>query len=96
MPRLSPVHAAATGGLQATWNELGLDQKQAIATASLASITVRRAIRRGPIFNPGRLDFQWKVYAPTVELLRVGGGTCTFHLHPIVIERGWEELRRPA
>jgi hypothetical protein len=26
----------------------------------------------------------------------VGGGTCTFHLRPVVIEGGWQELGRPA
>jgi hypothetical protein len=28
--------------------------------------------------------------------VRVGGGTCTFHLRPVVIECGWQELGRPA
>lgn len=55
------VHTAATGGLRATWDALSLDQKHAIAAAALHSIVVRRATRRGPIFDPGRLDFQWKV-----------------------------------
>jgi site-specific DNA recombinase len=55
------MHAATDGGLRAAWDDLSLSQKHVIASAALGSVIVRRATRRGPIFDPGRLDFQWKV-----------------------------------
>jgi len=55
------MHAATDGGLRAAWDDLSLSQKHVIASAALDSVIVRRATRRGPIFDPGRLDFQWKV-----------------------------------
>jgi hypothetical protein len=50
-----------TGGLRAAWGALTVYQRQAVANAVIEKIVVKRAVRRGPIFDPDRLDISWRV-----------------------------------
>ena len=50
-----------SGGLRAAWDALSLYQRQAVARAVIEKIVIKRALRRGPIFDPGRLDIRWRV-----------------------------------
>jgi hypothetical protein len=49
------------GALRAAWPELGQSRQHAIIGAVVESITVNRAGRRGPVFDPGRVEMTWRV-----------------------------------
>ena len=59
--QLIGIYQARDGGLRAAWESLNLDQRQAIAAAVIEQIVVNRAVRRGPIFDSGRLEVAWRV-----------------------------------
>lgn len=54
------LYQAKDGGLRAAWPGLSVDKRQAVAAAVIERVTVKRATRRGPIFDPARLDITWR------------------------------------
>jgi DNA invertase Pin-like site-specific DNA recombinase len=55
------LYREQSGGLRAAWDLLNVGQRQAIASAVIEKIVVKRAIRRGPVFDPNRLAITWRV-----------------------------------
>lgn len=49
------------GALNEAWPSLTLDHRRAILSAVLDRVIVKPATRRGPIFDPKRVDLRWKV-----------------------------------
>jgi DNA invertase Pin-like site-specific DNA recombinase len=55
------AYAGRTGVLRESWDHLGLDKRRAILEAIVDHITIAPATRRGPFFDPERVDVTWKV-----------------------------------
>ena len=49
------------GALRDAWPQLETAQRRAIIGAVVDRITVKAATRRGPVFDPERVDVSWKV-----------------------------------
>jgi DNA invertase Pin-like site-specific DNA recombinase len=54
------LYQVRSGGVRAAWDGLSIEQRQAVAGAVIEKIVVNKATRRGPIFDPGRLDITWR------------------------------------
>jgi DNA invertase Pin-like site-specific DNA recombinase len=50
-----------SGGLREAWDTLSIAQRGAVASAVIEDIVVKKAVRRGRIFDPDRLDINWRV-----------------------------------
>lgn len=58
--QLITLYRSNAGGLRAAWKTLDLHQRHAVAAAVIDRVIVKRAVRRGPIFDPGRLQIEWR------------------------------------
>lgn len=58
--QVSSLYQERSGALRAAWASLGVDQRHAAGGAVIERIVVKRAVRRGPIFDPRRLDITWR------------------------------------
>lgn len=54
------IATAKFGHLADSWGDLSLDQQRAIVGAVVGAVTVHRATKRGPGFDPSRLAVDWR------------------------------------
>ena len=54
------IYRAKDGGLRTAWRSLSVEQRQAVAMAVVERVVVKRATRRGPVFDSGRLEISWR------------------------------------
>lgn len=49
------------GALRQAWEGLSLDQRRTIVREVIGSVTVSATKKRGPVFDPSRVDVEWRI-----------------------------------